>query len=42
MDFLSSIINWQFQNETLAHWFIFTGALMLILWTWRGIVEFVK
>lgn len=36
------IINWEFLDEPAWRWFIFLGALLLMMWTWRGIVDFMK
>lgn len=41
-DFVSGITDWQFLNEPLYRWWLFFFALMLSLFAWHGVLEFMK
>lgn len=41
MEVLSNLTNWTFLDEPLYRWFIFIGALLLIMWGWNGILSFI-
>lgn len=41
MNVISNVTDAQFLNEPTWKWFIALGALILMLWAWRGILSFV-
>ena len=39
---LDKIKNWPFLNEPLYRWAIFVGALLMILFAWSCVLEYMK
>ena len=35
---ITTAINWDFLNEPVWRWFLFIGALILIMTAWRAIL----
>lgn len=39
---MSNLIDWPFLNEPLWRWALMVGALLLILWGWKGVIAIAK
>lgn len=42
MNFLDNIKNWPFLQEPLYRWFIFLGALIVIMMCWGILLKYIK
>lgn len=42
MDYINAITDWEFLNEPLYRWALFWFALMMIGWSWNGILDFMR
>ncbi len=42
MEYLSGLANWEFLDEPAYRWFIWLGALSLMIYLWGVILSFMQ
>lgn len=41
MNVITDAVSWEFLDEPLYRWFMFLGALALMMWGWNGVLSFI-
>lgn len=39
---IEAVTDWEFQHEPLWRWFLFIGAMLVLLYIWRVVLSFMR